>query len=99
MYEITVAPSLRPHGTILNKLRNIDRYVFTQFVHVLRHSEAYNNEAWTKLTIEMWSKIFDIVATIRVAKSGFYGFCRTRLFSDFPPNLLSFPPNFLSLGM
>ena len=29
----------------------------------------------------------------RVGKCGFYGFCRTQLFGDFPPNLSCFPPN------
>ena len=33
--------------------------------------------------------------TGKVAKSGFYGFCRTQLFSDSPPYLSCLPPNFI----
>ena len=35
-----------------------------------------------------------VLDVLRVVKSGFYGFCRTRLFSDFPPIFSSFLPNF-----
>ena len=37
VYEITVAPSLRPPGTLLKRLRNINTNVYTQFKHASRH--------------------------------------------------------------
>ena len=37
MYEITVAPSLRPPATLLRDLRNINVNIYTQFKHLSRH--------------------------------------------------------------
>ena len=37
VHEITIAPSLRPPGTLLKILRNVNRNVDTQFKHVSRH--------------------------------------------------------------
>ena len=37
MYEISVAPSLRPPGTSLKRLRNKNMNVHTQFKHVSRY--------------------------------------------------------------
>ena len=34
---------------------------------------------------------------VRLRKSGFYGFCRTQIFSDSPPNPSCFPPHFYQI--
>ena len=40
VYEIAGAPSLRPPGTLVKRLRNINMNVYTQFRHVFRHPKV-----------------------------------------------------------
>ena len=42
MYEITVATSVTPAGTLLNIFRNINNNVYTQFKHVFRNPRVSN---------------------------------------------------------
>ena len=55
MYEIPVAPSLRPPGTLLKRLRNINRNAYTQFKYVSRNPRVPTQKKGKK-TIDMWSQ-------------------------------------------
>ena len=56
---------MRPAKTVLTRLRSKSWNFNTQFINVSRHLGAQSpikkNLDWTKLTIEMWSHIFDKV--------------------------------------
>ena len=56
VYDIPVAPGLRPPETLLKRLRNLSMIASTQFKHAFKR-------AGKKRTIEMRCKIFDTLAT------------------------------------
>ena len=61
LYNIIVALGLRPAGSLLKLFMSINGNIHAQFTNFSRHPGALRplkNEAWTKLTIEMWSQIF-----------------------------------------
>ena len=45
VFEITVPLFLRPPGTLLNRLRNIDKNVYSQFKHVSSHPSVCKQKA------------------------------------------------------
>ena len=62
LYNIVVALSLIPVGSLQNFFMSINANINAQFTNFSTHPGALQplkNEGWTKLTIEMWSQIFE----------------------------------------
>ena len=60
MYEIKVALSLRPPGTLVKVLKNINKNITHNLNMFLANQtsksfQAKKNEAWNELTTEIWS--------------------------------------------